>query len=246
MEKHTIPILGVPVYILNSSQIIEKINSFLQKDKHHFIITANSLMLNQVSQDKNLKECFSKADLVIPESVGVVWAIQFLKKIKDIERTPGIDLLWRILNIAEEKGYKVYLLGSKQSVIEEAVKNIKKKLKNIIIVGYHNGYFTLKEEKHIISDINNKKTDILFVGMNATQQERWIYEHLNMFKTKLCMGVGGSFDVISGRLKRAPLWMRNLGLEWFFRFLQQPWRIKRVIRLPEFVIRVILETVYRR
>ena len=157
-----------------------------------------------------------------------------------IRRIPGIDLMLKICEIAENKNYKVFLLGAKPEIISLAAANIKKKFPGLNIVGLYHGYFNEEDETKVIEKIQDAHPDILFVGLDIPRQEKWIYRNIKRLSAKVVMGVGGSFDVISGKLRRAPKWIRICGLEWFFRFLQEPWRIKRIINLPVFVYRILL------
>jgi N-acetylglucosaminyldiphosphoundecaprenol N-acetyl-beta-D-mannosaminyltransferase len=201
------------------------------------IVTLNALMFNLTKKNSELFDAVSKASFVIPDSAGIVWAVKFLYS-KDIARFAGIKLIDTICSLAEKNGYGIFLLGSRKEVLEQTVNNLLVKYPKLKISGIQDGYFPAIKETEVISIIKNSKADILLTALNMPRQEIWISKHLVGTGVKLAMGVGGSFDVISGNLKRAPVWMQDLGLEWLFRFIQEPSRIIRIIGLPLFVFNI--------
>jgi len=245
----------IPVDILQYREVIDKIENYINQNTPHHIITLNSLMYYYAINNKLLKEIILKSDLVLPDSIGIVLAIFFTilrnyrisKKIyeigffdliKKISRITGIDLMLKLCEISQKK-YNIFLLGAKPEIIGQTVLNLKKLFPEIIIKGFYHGYFSKSEEKDIINLINRSNIDILFVGMNVPKQEEWIYNNLKNLNSKVVIGVGGSFDIISKKLKRAPLFLQNIGLEWLYRVIQQPFRIKRIKDLPKFIYYII-------
>lgn len=220
-------------------QILQYIEDQISQGSFLQIITANSLMLLDTEIDAELQTIFEKSQLVIADSVGIS-LVAFLKGFPLAERIPGIDLMAHICQKAEEKRWPVYLIGAKQGVTEKVKQNLLITYPNLLILGTIHGYFNESEEKEILNDIQNKKPKILFVGLNAPSQEKWIFRNSGHFEGMCVMGVGGSFDVISGHLYRAPVWLRRCGGEWLFRLLQEPWRWKRIIRLPVFFYKAII------
>ncbi|MFH1259754.1 MAG: WecB/TagA/CpsF family glycosyltransferase [Elusimicrobiota bacterium] len=233
-----IHILGTPVDNLSLEMVFEKIEVGLKNLPAGQIITANSLMVNAASQDHSLAQIFQTAYLVIPESAGISWAASFLSQ-SLIQRIAGIDLLFLICRQAEKKGWSIFLLGGPEGVAEKTKRKLTDAYPALKISGYHSGYFSPDEENALITQIKNLQPDLIFVGMSAPAQEKWINRHLKHFQHCLLMGVGGSFDVISGQLKRSPLFFQKTGLEWLYRLLRQPWRIGRILQLPVFVFRVV-------
>lgn len=221
-------------YFENESSLKRFISQIIKNNQPTQITTLNSLMYLSAYRDSEIREIMKKS-LLVPDSFGVVLAIYFFCG-KLIKRLSGIDLMLKMLEIADKDNYKVYLLGSKADVIKTAVKNIKKRFQNLKLVGWHDGFsFT----ENIIDEINSKEPDMLFVGLGMSKQEKWIDRNLEKLNVKIAMGVGGAFDVISQKLRRAPPIFCAIGLEWLFRLLQEPWRIKRIINLPLFVLRIL-------
>lgn len=228
----------IPLDNLPLEQIIHTVEEFINKHTPHHIVTLNSLMYNCSVNDEILKKAILQAHLVIPDSIGIVlasWAVTGVKP----ERIPGIKLMLRLCKFAESKHYKVYLLGAKSPVVKMVYRNLKNTFQGLTICGYNHGYFSQSEEKNIINEISNSGADMLFVALNIPEQEKWIYCNLSHLSIPVIMGIGGSFDVISGKLKRAPVWMQSMGLEWLFRFIQQPRRLLRIMDLSRFVYHIL-------
>jgi len=238
-----VKILDVNVDAVSPEEAKEKITEFIRSKKPHLVITANSLMVNHASNDEYLKNVFNNAGLVVADSIGIVLAAR-LWGVR-LRRIPGIDLMLELCSVISEKGYKVFLLGARDDVIRKAGGNLRLKFPSIKIAGLHHGYFKEDStgEEEILDAIKSAKPDVLLVGLNTPYQEKWIYRHLKELNVPVCMGVGGSFDIISGRLRRAPRWMRGAGLEWFYRFWIEVWRLKRLALLPVFMYKVILQRI---
>ncbi|MEW6556267.1 MAG: WecB/TagA/CpsF family glycosyltransferase [Elusimicrobiota bacterium] len=235
--RDSIKILSTRIDNITLNDAVSIISGFLtDSNSPHQIITANSLMVLQAQKDEELKKIFETASVIIPESSGICWASKFLgTPLK--QKIPGIDFMMRLLDYAQNHNHSVFFLGAKEKIIQTAVEKIKKKLPNLKITGFHNGYFFQNEPK-IISEIKTTQSDILFVGLNIPFQEKWIHKNLEQLGVKIAIGIGGSFDVLSGKLKRAPRWMINTGTEWLFRTIQQPWRVVRILKLLLFVSKI--------
>lgn len=146
------------------------------------------------------------------------------------ERVTGIDLFQRLVELSDKKGYKIYLFGAKEEVVTKVKKIFEDKYPNIQIVGYKNGYFTEKDEPEIVKNMAESGADMMFVAFSSPKKEYWVNKYLKQLNIPFVMGVGGSFDVVAGVTDRAPLWMQKHGLEWFYRFIQEPRRMwKRYI-----------------
>jgi len=217
-------------FILNKLSLNEKI----------FLVTLNSLMLFHYFIEKKFKKILEEADIIIPESIGIKLIFKiYNKKIKIIN---GIDFLKYIFSMAEKYSLSIFLLGSYDEILKKAVKNIKKEYPKIKIIGYHNGYF--KSEKKILKTINKLEPDILLVGLGSVKQEKWICKNLKKIRAKLFLGVGGSFDVLSGKKKRAPIILRILNLEWLYRLIFS-FSIKRLITIFKIFLLLIIVIISR-
>ena len=226
-----IPILGVNVDFLSMAETITKIKDFLKQDRGQHIITFNPEMAVRAQKDKEFKEIINKAALVLPDGIGLVWAGRLSKrknekKIIKLQRITGVDLVYKMAEVLKEKG-RFFLFGSEEEVAHKTGKKLTALYPEIKISGTASGYnYT---DKDIIKKINKTKANILFVTLGSPKQEKWIAKNLSeMPFVKIAIGVGGAFDFISNKTKRAPLWVRTYGLEWFWRLLRQPWRLKRI------------------
>ncbi len=189
----------------------------------HVVVNAGKIVALQT--DSELRESVNNCDVINADGMAVVWASKVLgKPLK--ERVAGIDLMENLIELAHKKNYKVYFLGAKEEIVSKVVNHYSEKYSKDLIAGYRNGYFSKEEEPEIAKDIEASEAQLLFVAISSPKKENFLYqnkEHLS--KVSFTMGVGGSFDVVSGLVKRAPLWMQNNGLEWFYRFAQEPQRM---------------------
>jgi len=236
--RERVYILGSLVDKTTMEQTLETIKNFINDGKYHHIITANAEIIYRGVHEKKLSRTLNKADLVTADGSGVVWAARYLGNPVP-EKVSGIDLLQEICKRAGKNGWKLYFLGAAPGVAEKAVLRILEEYPDCHIVGYEHGYFTQEEEPQIIENIKKVKPDILFVALGAPKQEYWIREHLKDLEVPVCIGVGGSFDVLAGNVERAPEWMQKRGLEWLFRLYKEPKRWRRMLALPRFVLAVI-------
>ncbi|MEL7568059.1 MAG: WecB/TagA/CpsF family glycosyltransferase [Dehalobacterium sp.] len=234
----SIKILGVRVDKVDMMDALCYVDSFIQGDGFHHIITLNAEIIYQAQFNQSLKELINSADLITPDGAGIVWAAGYLGEPVP-ERVTGIDLMLELCKQAHHNGWKIFLLGGSPGVADEAADNLQAQYPNINIVGTHHGYFNEAEEGRVLELVRQADPDLLFVALGAPHQEFWIREHKEELPVKIAVGVGGSFDVVSGRVKRAPVWMQKLKLEWLARLIKEPWRFKRMLSLPKFVLMVI-------
>ncbi len=206
-------------------------------DKTSYVATPDVTAVMQAERKELLNRAFGRADIVTPDGSGLIWAAS-VQELPLKERVAGIDLIEEILNSSRE--LEAYLLGSKSGVAEKAGSRIQENYEEVSIAGTHHGYAPV-ESKKVVKDINESDPDILFVGMGVPKQERWITEHIDELEANVVMGVGGSFDVLSGDLPRAPRWMREKGLEWLYRIWLEPGRIIKARFIPYFMLRVLWE-----
>lgn len=230
-------ILGVGIDKVNSQQALEKIGAFIASGQPHQIVTANAEIIYQASKNEKMRHVINNAQMVTADGSGVVWASHQLgEPLK--QRVTGIDLVNSICEQSAKDKWKIYILGSAPGVAAAAAVNIRNKFPGCNIVGTHHGYFNAKEEKQILAELEQLKPDVLFVALGAPKQEYWIADHLAELGIPVGMGIGGSMDVLSGNVKRAPKWMQKMSLEWLYRLLIQPTRFKRVLALPKFMLAV--------
>lgn len=221
----TVKVFNTHIHNLNMQETIALVEeSIIQKKQlHHTVVNAGKIVALQT--DKELRESVNNADVINADGQAVVWASKILKKPLK-ERVAGIDLFSNLLEIAHQKNYKVFLLGAKEEVLQDLIKKLSHQYNPEIIAGHHHGYFTPEEEPEIVQKIAQSQANMLFVAMTSPKKEIFLNTHKEALQeVNFIMGVGGSFDVLAGKTKRAPLWMQKAGLEWFFRFIQEPKRM---------------------
>ena len=220
-----ITILNTKIDNLSMHQTLQCIeNSILQNKKlHHVVVNAGKMVAMQ--RDLKLRQSVNSCDLINADGQAVVWASRILgQPLK--ERVAGIDLMENLVELAYKKNFKIFFFGAKEEVVSSVVKKYKIKYSKDIIAGYRNGYFNKEDEGHIAQQISDSGADILFVAISSPTKENFLYNNKETLRgVNFIMGVGGSFDVVSGLVKRAPLWMQKIGMEWFYRFAQEPKRM---------------------
>jgi N-acetylglucosaminyldiphosphoundecaprenol N-acetyl-beta-D-mannosaminyltransferase len=236
-----INILNCPIDKLTMEETISKIDSSIrEKDNLHHVVVNAAKMVN-MQKDKELYESVVSSDIINPDGQAVVWASKFLNQPLP-EKVSGIDLMQNLVKLAYEKKYKVFFFGAKEEVVKAVVDKYAQMYSDEIIAGYRNGYFSKDDEENIAKQIAQSKADILFVAISSPTKEIFLNTYKDIINTPFIMGVGGSFDVVSGKVSRAPLWMQNAGLEWFYRFLQEPRRMwKRYLYTNTMFIYLVLK-----
>lgn len=230
-------ILNIKFDIVNEEEAVDRLIEFLNDDTSlKEVYTPNPEIVMLAQEDNELFNILNNADLVLADGIGIIIASK-LKGLGLKHRVTGVDTMDKLLQYSDKNNRSIFIFGGKPGVAELASKNIKQKYRGINIAGYHHGYFNEEDEIQIINKINDAKPDILFVCLGAPKQEKWINKNKNKLKCKIAMGTGGSVDVYAGVVKRAPLIFQKLGLEWFYRLLKEPWRFKRMLVLPKFLIR---------
>jgi len=281
-----VDILGIKIDQITAKAVLDKIEKFLESDNSHYIVTANPEIIMTAQKDREFRKIINKADIVVADGIGLLWASKFLSIVKSNknilpERITGIDLIYKIARRFQNSNYSIFFLGGENDVAESAAKKLKQEFSNLKIAGadssvvirrednfcygerfkrairqFHKSirFFTLfKTDDSIISNfhriaepistgfvrnshngnvikkINQTKPSILFVAFGAPKQEKWIAENLKKIPSvKLVIGVGGAFDFIVGKFRRAPKIVQRVGLEWFWRFILEPRRVKRI------------------
>jgi len=233
-------VLGIPVDSITMESAVAKIEAFIQEASPHLIATANAEMVMLAQQDDELSNILQHASLVVPDGAGVVWAARYQGN-EVRERVAGFDLTQRLLAEAAIKGYRVYFFGAGPGIAEQAKQTAEARYPGIHIVKTRDGYFTEADEAEIIEDIVSMQPHILLAALGVPKQEKWLMRNLNKLQVPVAIGVGGTLDVMAGTVKRAPLWMQQANLEWLYRLLKQPQRAIRMLALPRFVLKVIMD-----
>ncbi len=235
MSRKTIDILGVNVDSIEFEKAVDVAESLMKSEEISMIFTPNPEIIMCARDDSELRSILNSADLCTADGIGVVYASRIIGKPVP-ERVAGFDVVCALLERAAKSGTGVFLFGAKPGVAEIAKKNLEEKHPGIKIVGTHDGYFKEDEEAGIVAQINESGAELLLVCLGAPKQEKWIAKHKDELKVNLCMGVGGTLDVLAGTAKRAPKLFIKLNLEWFYRLLKQPTRIGRMMVLPRFIL----------
>ena len=234
-------ILGVKINNYSFEQTVKIIEEFIVAKKPHYLVTLNPEMVVSAQNDKKFKKIINDADIVVPDGVGIIWAAK-VRNMQVKERITGVDLVWELAEIANRKKYKFYLLGAEDNVAKQTTDILKNKFPNVKIVGAETGgkiKSEISSPRSLIERIKKSKPDILLVAFGHQKQEKWISKYKDELNIPLSIGVGGAFDYISGRISRAPKWMRKLGFEWLYRLVGEPWRIKRQLNLLKFIYLVL-------
>ena len=223
--RNRIHTLNTIIDNLNMQETLQVINDTIDSGAqlHHVVINAAKMVAMQT--DLKLRQSVNSCDLINADGQSVVWASRILgQPLK--ERVAGIDLMENLVELAYKKNYKIFFFGAKEEVVSRVVNNYKIKYSKDIIAGYRNGYFKKEDEVDIAKQISDSGADILFVAISSPTKENFLYDNKETLRgVNFIMGVGGSFDVVSGLVKRAPLWMQKIGMEWFYRFVQEPKRM---------------------
>jgi len=228
-------LLDVPVDPLTMDEVLERIEEFIRSRQPHHIFTADASGIMRARSEPELLDAVRHADLVTPDGAGVLLATR-MKGMRLPERVSGVDLVDRISGLAARKGFRIYLLGASEMVVQATAGVLASRYPGLIIAGIHHGYFKPEEELRVTRDIATARPDVLFVALGIPRQELFIRRHFVELDVPVMIGVGGSFDVTSGQLKRAPAWMQRSGLEWLYRLVQQPSRLPRMAALPKFML----------
>ncbi|MDR7245423.1 WecB/TagA/CpsF family glycosyltransferase [Priestia megaterium] len=229
-------ILGIDVCSDTYDELAVKLLQDIDKGRKSFIVAINPEKIMKAQEDRELKSLLNQATYQIPDGIGVILASR-LKKGRIRERVTGIDMMLKLCKEATNNGKRIFLYGAKPGIADEAKAKLEEMFPGILIVGTLNGYE--KNEEVIERTINDSGAEIVFVALGSPAQENWIIAHKEKLNPSVYQGVGGSFDVISGRLNRAPAVFQKFGLEWLYRLLKEPWRWKRQLELPRFLLRVL-------
>ena len=224
--KNRIEIMGCQVDNLTMEETLQTVEGFIKTGLPHQHVVVNVDKLVKADRDPELRRIINECALINVDGMPVVWAARLLgKPLK--ERVAGVDLFEALMARAAEKGWRVYLLGAREEVVAGVKRVYEGKYPGFKVAGYRNGYWKPEEEAGVVAEITAAKADLLFVAISSPKKEHFLGRYQADMKIPFAMGVGGTFDVMVGKVKRAPVWMQNSGLEWFYRFLQEPRRMFR-------------------
>lgn len=219
-----IKILGTVIDVLDMNQTVSLVDEYVRKKVPLHLVGVNADKINEIKRNKRLRQIVNNCGIINADGASVIMASRFLGKPLP-ERVAGIDLMECLVSLSEEKGYSVYLLGARQEVVEKTAQVLKENHPGLTIVGVHNGYFQEEYWPRLSEELKEKKPDFVFIGITSPLKE-YLVEYLQKEGNNgVFMGVGGSFDVISGRIPRAPVWMQKMNMEWLFRVIQEPRRL---------------------
>jgi N-acetylglucosaminyldiphosphoundecaprenol N-acetyl-beta-D-mannosaminyltransferase len=240
----SLSILGSQVSVFDSyDDVLQLIKQRIWSRQPTFCVAINPEKVYRAKHDARLKQVLEATHIQLCDGVGISIAARLLHK-KRVARCTGIDVFLRLLGAAEQEQWKVFLFGASPEVNGAAYTALSVKFPNLKIVGREHGY--VKDSTAVVDSINRSEADLLFVAMGSPRQEFWIDEHLPRLNATFCMGVGGSFDVVSGTARRAPAPFRKTGTEWLYRLLVQPSRLRRQVALPAFALGVLSTAIRRR
>jgi N-acetylglucosaminyldiphosphoundecaprenol N-acetyl-beta-D-mannosaminyltransferase len=232
-----IDFFGISISNRDIEELLDMADGFVESGVPHLVVTLNGEMAARAFRDAEFLGVVQQADLVVADGVGIVWGVRMLgTRIEN--RIPGIEFSGSLLALAERRGYRAYFLGAKPDIVERAASNATARYPGLNVVGFHSGYLDAAEEGRVIQEIRDGHVDILLVGMGGGAQEKWIWRHRDM-GVPIAIGVGGTFDVWSGLVRRAPRFVQKTGTEWLYRLVVQPSRIRRVGSIFYFMFRVL-------
>lgn len=235
----SVDILGVRVDDVTYEEALAVIAGFIASGRPHQVITTNTEHVVAATKDREFRQVLNQAPLAVPDGSGLIWASRlFGRPIR--EHVTGTDLADRLMGLAAQRGYRVFLLGAGEGVAEQSARRLVDKYPGLIVAGTYGGSPRPEDEDEVVRRVKAVgRVDVLLVAYGSPAQEKWIARNLEKLGVPVAMGVGGVFDFFAGRVPRAPKWMRDAGLEWLYRLVRQPWRWRRQLALPYFVILVL-------
>ena len=220
-------ILGIPIHAITTAETLAWIEQAIQARAPQQICTANPEFLMAAQHDREFAEVLRRADLVLPDGVGLLWAARWLGAALP-ERVAGSDLIYRIGGRAAQNGWRLYFLGAGEGVAQKTAETLQARYPGLTISGTFGGSPRIEEEEAIVARVKAARPDLLLVAYGAPAQDRWIARNKARLGAPVSLGVGGAFDFVAGAARRAPAWMRRAGVEWLHRLWRQPWRVKRI------------------
>lgn len=226
VSRSHITMMGCRIDNLTMEETLQTVEGFIASGRPHQHVVVNVDKLVKAQADPELRRIINDCDLVNVDGMPVVWASRWLgQPLK--ERVAGVDLFEALMARAADKGWRVFLLGAREEVVAAVRATYETRFPHLVFAGHRNGYWSDEEEPEVVRQIAEARADLLFVAISSPKKERFLGAHQATMRVPFAMGVGGTFDVAAGHVRRAPVWMQKVGLEWFFRFLQEPRRMFR-------------------
>ncbi|MBN1402155.1 MAG: WecB/TagA/CpsF family glycosyltransferase [Anaerolineae bacterium] len=238
MAPESVEILGIRVDKVTTHQTLDLVDGYVRSGVPHQIVTLNPEFVMRAQSDPVFRQVLRDADLALPDGQGLLWAARFLGR-PLLERVTGSDTVPLMARLSAQRGYRLFLLGAAPGIAERAAAFLIAEYPGLQVAGTFAGSPDPAEEDEIVARVQAARPDFLFVAYGAPRQDLWIHRNLGRLGVPVCMGVGGTLDFIAGVVPRAPLWMREHGLEWLYRLIIQPSRWRRMLALPHFVVRVV-------
>ena len=243
MDSERIEVLGCPITKLNLDGFLARIEDFISSRVPHYVAVVNVAKLVKMRSDLELAQSVLAADLIGADGVPVVWASRLLG-LPLPGRVNGTDLMYKLLEIGNDAGYRIFFFGATQEVLEKVLQVVRIDYPGVKIAGSHHGYFSRSEEWAVVEKIRAAKADIIFIAFGTPKKELWVKKYLAAMGVPVVHGVGGSFDVLAGVIPRAPRWMQTNGLEWLFRLSQEPRRMWRRYLVTNTLFTMLLVKAY--
>jgi N-acetylglucosaminyldiphosphoundecaprenol N-acetyl-beta-D-mannosaminyltransferase len=245
MKNKKINLFGTEIDSLTMEETICIVDKIIQDRTPRQHVVVNALKFAMMNGDPELKKIVNACDMISADGLPVVWASRIFSQPLP-ERVAGVDLFQNLVRSCSQKGYHPFFFGAREKITIKTVKNLKEKYPSLKVAGYRNGYFTKEQEPEVAEMIRNSRADMLFVGISSPTKEIFLNKWMEYMQIPFCMGVGGSFDIIAGKTKRAPVWMQEAGLEWFYRVLQEPRRMwKRYATTNSIFVWMVLKEYFR-
>ena len=219
-----VKIMGCPVDCMDMQETIEKVEGYIRNKEMCQHVVVNVSKFVEMRNNPEYKRIISQCDIINADGMPLVWASKLLGKSLP-SRVAGVDLFQELVRVCSVKGYKPFFFGAKELIVKDVVKRFTQKYPDLNVAGYRNGYFDEDEAPQIVESIKKSGADMLFVGFSSPMKENFLNKWMPIMQVPFCMGVGGGFDIVAGKTKRAPLWMQNVGLEWLYRIYQEPRRM---------------------
>ena len=237
MKKNVIDIQGIPFYSTTMNEFMKELKSRIINEQQTFIVTANPEIVEYALEDSDYRDMIQTADYIVPDGIGIIIASKILNKPLK-ERVTGFDMMQELFQLQLERPLRVYMLGAEPEIIKIAADKVRQNYPSVQLVGYHHGFIDL-DDAELADQISSLGPDLVLLGTGFPRQEKWITQYRTKFKKGIFIGIGGSFDVLAGKLNRAPdIWIK-LNLEWLYRLIKQPSRWRRMLVLPVFLLRII-------